>query len=215
MLDKKVVIIGGTPYDSNIGKEIFERLKYYSICRCVSQDPVSQIKKHTSSISLLQNQVIDIVLSYKNSYYLIFCNSLSFSIDINVITEHCRRDDFVTLKDVYKDIEFRGKKILLCVADKLTFNRISDFLHINYENMQISFLPLLSHIINIENGGFNFNQFQIDISEKAKEIKASDIIVGCTHFELHKLNNLETYNIIYPGQLTLKKMAIRLNKPNY
>ncbi len=91
MLHRETVhILGATPKDTEIGQSICLKKGLISKAMHVSSNPAKQAVLHTYDIPELEDKVIDLILQNNARELIVFCNSLSFSLDwINFFLRMC------------------------------------------------------------------------------------------------------------------------------
>lgn len=199
---KRYLVIGGTAYDTNIGIDFISQNNKIAFGFPVSTTPEQQTALQKNDIKKLETHIIQGINEFHNEIdeIVVFCNSLSFSLDWYKIQPEISTP-IVTLLEVYSTLELKNNSVGLLTANTNTLSSISSFLNDQYQNLSILGLAALPLISKIEQDRIDPATSLSHYFNLCKENNIQDVIIGCTHFETMNTEDIDdSINLIFPGR---------------
>ncbi len=199
-----VHVLGGTAKDSEIGQAICRKKGLISKAIHVSSDPEKQAVLHTYDLPELEDKVVDLIIQNHARDLIVFCNSLSFSLDWNSVNNktECRIFD---MRAAYRKVLGQKKAVAILTADCITLERISKYIKKHYPKAIVKGYALFPLVEYAEKHD-DMAQIVIgDLVELTRKIGIDTFIVGCTHFEKQSINNSKGIEIVYPGKMLIEE----------
>ena len=220
-------IIAGTPIDTKMGIEYFKKRKIRSIGMAVGKSPQEQTFIEQLSPIDLTKKVIKMVkesLVDKIDGLVIYCNSLSGAIDIDLLGTELEIP-ILTPHNVYKKISIKYDYFGVLAANCQSLSKIEKTFVANNKNAKIFGLANINIVIDIEQNmdpaDIIKKYFLIQVFDLMKSCKVNKIILGCTHFVYLMDVLCDRYNgLIYePSEEIAKEVQSIFNcnqiYPNY
>ena len=199
-----VHVLGATPKDTEIGQAICRKKGLISKAMHVSSNPEKQAVLHTYDIPELEDKVVDLILQNHARDLIVFCNSLSFSLDWNSVKKktECRIFD---IRAAYRQVIGHKNAVAILAADCITLERISKYIKKHYPKAIVKGYALFPLVEYAEKHDDMAQTIIGDLVELTKRIGIDTFIVGCTHFEKYSLNNSKGSEIVYPGTMIIEE----------
>lgn len=197
--------MGGTTVDVCIGQNILHKKGIYPKAIYVSQDPITQSYMQTDNLEKLERKVIELILLNKPDILIVFCNSLSFALNWQIIEQKtgCIIHD---LKNPYIFLLKDMKLIALLTADCVTLHRISNFLHRVYPDIKLYGYAMLPLVELFEKQSKNIKSIINQLYKISIKLAVDAFIIGCTHFENYNIYKQSTTDILFPGKFLLDQI---------
>lgn len=207
-------IIGGTNYDTKVGIQLFKQnhinCKGYPISLSPDEQDLFQQMNFINQVDII-DQIFKKIIKDQINEVVVFCNSLSFSVDFECFEEKYNIKVH-TVKRLLQNTEITSKNIFLLTANKSCMLNVKNFLQKRNKNFNISGYYSLNLINRIEQGAFDFNEVSKILNQKLK--KDSLLFVGCTHYANYYHNFVKEYpiRVIESGHLLLKFISAFTHK---
>lgn len=215
----KIGLIAGTVVDTKMGVSLLEKHNYDSIFLPISKNCVEQDKMQYFSKNELQEIFEDTckkALSEKADKILIYCNSLSSSVNYKSVSKKLNIDIISPLES-YISLPSYAKNVVILAANGVSAHTVDKIISTNNKNVKTISIGNLSIVEQIESNkspkeildSLNLKGL-ISYLENIKldEYKVDSIILTCTHFPYIKsaLQEISTLNIIDPSEDILKRL---------
>lgn len=203
---KRIGVVAETKVDTEIGVELLKKYGFNVSGTTIGKDPQGNTRLQVLERNKLEKLVLDNIYKMKKhkkiDIVLIYCNSLSTSINLNKIKEEAGLPIVTPLKSYIK----AGKKhdiISVLGANNQALAGIEKIIQSANKNAQIVGVSALPIVYRIEKGQPPYKIIeQLDLANLIKFIEkvgSEIIILGCTHFpylknELEKITRLEIFN---------------------
>lgn len=215
MKKKKIGVIAATKFDTSLGISLLRKNGFVAIGFSLSKNPQEQTILQTFSKKKLTQLVITNInkLIYKGvSQIVIYCNSLSGSIDLKKVRQKSHIQ-VITPLEIYEKLAISYNTIGLiaanclscCNIEKLILKKNKKCIVIGYGNL---------HIVNDVERGLTSKEIieKHSLNSVVKSIKkggAQIIIIGCTHFSgIYKpLSKIPKINLFEPSIEIVKKLS--------
>lgn len=211
----KLGVFAGTFEDTKMGEDLLKSRGFETIAYPISKNPKEQSLLQYYSREELTKIVEEKIKDAKNKgaeKILIYCNSLSASIDLESLS-HRQAIQIITPLDFYKDLDTKYEKIIILAANSKSAHEIDKLLSEKSfrDTISLGFLSLVEEIekktspekivdkLNLKDlfGFFN-----------GMENKADGIILACTHFPYMKdaFKRLTDIEILDPAEDMIKRI---------
>lgn len=210
----KIGVIAGTPVDTQMGIDFVKRQNFEAVGCATAGSPEEQNRLQFLEPKYLTQKVSDIIKDFEaQSIYrtMVYCNSLSSAIDMELIRKKHPNSLIITPLDIYRKLAEHYKKIILWAANGQCLSAIE---HIFYKQnpsidiMGMSMLPVIK-AIEERNPPVNIiNRFEL-ISLGSEKFDADCLILGCTHLPYlqSELSKRLTLPIIDPAMEMLEALT--------
>ncbi|CAH2213009.1 aspartate/glutamate racemase family protein [Tepidibacter aestuarii] len=205
----KVSVIAGTPIDTQMGVDFLISKGINACGYSVSSCPEEQSKFQILSPFELADKIRKIIKKIKSENIdtiLIYCNSLSASVDMDKLSieEDIR---IITPLSIYKKIAYNFKNIGVLTANNKSSAGIEKVVQSVNSDCNVIGIGILPLVVDIEKGISAekiVEKFSLrNVMEFYNSIKVDVVILGCTHFP-YLYNELKKYSeipILDPAEL--------------
>ncbi len=182
----KIGVIAGTPIDTQMGVDFISQKGFQAIGESTASSPKEQNLLQFLGPKKLTQKVISIIKDYekqKITRTMIYCNSLSAAIDIELIKKSVPRTKLVTPLDIYEKLAKQYSKITLWAANGQCLSAIEKIFYEEnpgIEIMGISMLPVIESIENLEPSVSIIKKFDLK-SMFVNSFRPAALVLGCTH----------------------------------
>ena len=220
MKDIKVAVIAGTPVDTQMGVDFLKSKDIDAYSYPVSKNPKEQTVFQTMDITKRKTELIKLIKKIKKDNMdsiMVYCNSLSSSIDFGELSE-LENIFIVTPLDVYKTLAKDYTYIAVIAANNQATGGIEKTIVNENGECIVVGTGILSLVMDIES------------KKEAKEILENNciqpllkfyeginveaLILGCTHFSYFRetIKDMTTLKIIDPAEQMYEML---ISKTNY
>jgi glutamate racemase len=196
-----ICVIGGDHYDARMGVTMLAQRGIVASSVAVSESPADYMSRQHDHASL-QAFVFDRIATVKADTYVVFCNTLSFSMDWDLLSRKLGAP-VTTLAAVYREFLKSYKSIGVIAMHEHTLYNIRKFCdreHSELETICFSMMPL---VVGAEQGATFINETLNDLIGVSARLEADAFVFGCTHFEDCIFDN-PPIELVYPGELLLE-----------
>ena len=212
----KIAVMGGTPVDSRLGKELLEKHGFVDILSVpISNNPIEQTTFQSSSseyrMAFMREKVEELRAEYDAIF--VYCNSLSSVVDFDQLSQEYEMP-MITPMQMYRQLAMDYQQVAVMAANSHGLMGVENNLYKANPSLQVIGITLLELVKSIE---ANLSSKEIatkfDFSSLISFFNGSNVeavILGCTHFPYIKeeLESLTKLPIIDVGEYmvrTLKK----------
>lgn len=224
--EKVVGIIAATICDAKLGASQIMKKGFKAIPFYISPSPNQQTALQNNK-NLLTKKVIlaiEFLINEGASFIVIYCYSMSLSIDMNSILNKFQVK-IISPLEIVKDLKFSSTYVGLMCANNIALSnseKIFSRLHPKIKLIGVGAISIVESIEkSIEPNLLIKKHGIIKIFEFFKLNNCHDLILGCTHFEyfyqelLYKLNRTNNQlNCVPIFDLLLKKLIEIVNETN-
>lgn len=196
----RIRVIGGTRYDAQIGVEMLAKRRIVSEPLSIADSPEEYIDRARNPAEF-QEWVCEKVLAVPAGIFLVFCNSLSFSMDWELISRRAGIP-ILTLTTVYREFIANLESVGVIAAHEHTLFNIRKFFDKERSRMETIGYSMLPLVEDAEEGVPQIEQVLGKFVEISAGLGAEAFILGCTHFENCTVENAPI-EVIYPGKKLL------------
>jgi glutamate racemase len=184
----QVAVIGGTPGDARLGREMLEQAGASCESFFLSQTPAEQhLSQHTAP-SQLEARVSDLIRRLNADGYariVIFCNSLSTLVDLHKLESQSHAPIFSPIA-MHRRLPSLYSRILFLTANGQALAGIERELLSIAPQVKVTGIAMLALVEAIENN-VPLDQLVIrfgvpNIVDFAAELQVDAIVLACTHF---------------------------------
>lgn len=196
----RIYVIGGTHYDAKMGVKMLAKRKIASEPLSITDSPEEYMVR-AKNPAALQEWVRVKIADVPAEIFLVFCNSLSFSMDWDLISKQVGVP-IMTLTTVYREFIANLGSVGVITAHEHTLFNIRKFFdkeHGKIETIGYSMLPLVE---GAEEGAPHINDVLGKLVGVSAGLGAEAFIFGCTHFEDCVVENAPI-EVVYPGEKLL------------
>lgn len=180
-------IIGGSPFDTQLGVQLLDSLGLKSRGSSLSKDCLGQNLFQKNSKEQIENIIIDSILNLKKGgnidYILIYCISLSNLIDISSLEEKTNIK-IITPLGAFTKLNLKKNQTLIIAANHQSSCNIGKILKRN----NILSIDNIDFVRKIEIGTpikeLLETEFIQTIFKLIKKENIKTLILGCTHFNV-------------------------------
>lgn len=198
---KKIYVIGGTHYDAKLGANLLSQLKIASEPISITDSPQECFVRGQDPTSF-QEWIYGKIVGLPAELFLVFCNSLSFSIDWELLSKQVGVP-IVSLATVYRDFIANFRVVGVIAAHEYTLCDIRKFFDKEYGKIQTIGYSILPLVEDTEKGSTHINNVLSKLIDISAGLGADAFIFGCTHFEDCVVANAPI-EVIYPGKKLLE-----------
>ena len=154
---EEVIVVAGTPIDTELGAEILKQNDYLPISCAVSDTPYQQTILQSSPTTLqdiVVEKVITLVQQYNNKPKVVFiyCNSLSVAINIEQLRMRLSFLTIISPLEVYQQIAHKYHHLALLGANSQCVGRIETFLYQQSDTLNyVNGIGCLDIVVDVEN----------------------------------------------------------------
>lgn len=184
-----VGVISGTPFDTKLGVTNVKKLGINAISYCLSTNPTEQTSLQKNKILLLQkvNLAINSLINAGANCILIYCNSMSLSINLDILRK--KYDvKIISTVDIVKNIKLSSSRVGLLSANCHTVSNMESLLLRGNPKCSIIGLAFLPLVNTIELGTAPKKIIEqhglIELLKFFAANNCGELILGCTHFEI-------------------------------
>jgi len=207
----KIGVIAGTPVDTQMGVDFIKSKGYDSHGIATATNPEEQNRLQFLDPETLTEKVSSIIgdLGKAGIYKtMIYCNSLSSAIDIELIRKKNSKNRIVTPLDVYRNISAVYNKVVLWAANAQCLAGIERIFYeknASIDIIGISMLPVIKSIEEQNSIDTIYDNFDL-IALCQEYYKPEALILGCTHlpYLLPSLSEKVDIPIIDPAEKMLE-----------
>nr|WP_245523190.1 Asp/Glu racemase [Thermosediminibacter oceani] len=211
MLYSAFGVIAGTPLDTKMGVDFIRKRGFEAVGKPAASNPEEQSMLQFLNADALTRKVIAIIgdfqkLDIKN--VMIYCNSLSAAIDLELVKHECSAVNIVTPLQVYRNLASRYRRLVVWAANGRCLQTIEKILYENNPAIQIigvSLLPVIVAIENLERPETIVKKF--DLADLVfKGFNPEGLVLGCTHLPYlkEKLEEIFSAPVIDPAEEMLR-----------
>lgn len=205
----KIGIIAGTPIDTQMGVDLIKKKGFEAEGVHTAANPEEQTVLQFLYPNLLTQKVIDIISDFeiKGIYRtIIYCNSLSSSIDLKKVRAKQPKTLLVTPLDIYCRLARNYTSIMLWAANAQSLAGIEKVFYEHNPSIQIlglSMLPVVEAIEKLNLPEDIIEQFNMSsMAPRLPQIEA--LVLGCTHFPYLKDKLSVSFEVIDPTEKMLE-----------
>lgn len=209
----KIGVIAGTPVDTQMGVDFACERGYKAFGFSTASCSKEQNQLQFLQPEMLTKRVVSIIKKLERERIfrvMVYCNSLSSAIDVRYVRNYCQNAILVTPLDIYKELSYNFRKIILWAANGQSLSCIEKVFYESNPNIEIiglSMLPVINAIEEQKTPWDIFKQFRLK-NFYIREIKADSLVLGCTHLSYLLPALLKSFDIpiIDPAEKMLKKL---------
>lgn len=194
---KKIYVIGGTHYDAKVGVHLLTKFNIASEPIAITDSPDEYIFRE-KNLTSFQEWVYGKIVDLPAKIFLVFCNSLSFSIDWKLLSKRVGVP-IVPLTTVYRDFVADFRVVGVIAAHEHTLYNIRRFFDKEHGKIQTIGYSMLPLVEDTEKGVTHINDVLGKLVDISAGLGADAFIFGCTHFEDCVVTNAPI-EVIYPGK---------------
>jgi len=194
---KKIYVIGGTHYDAKVGVHLLTKFNIASEPIAITDSPDEYIVRE-KNLTSFQEWIYEKIVNLPAKIFLVFCNSLSFSIDWKLLSQRVGVP-IVPLTKVYRDFIADFRFVGVIAANELTLYNIRRFFDKEHGKIQTIGYSMQSLVKDAEKGVTHINDVLGKLVDISAGLGADAFIFGCTHFEDCAVANAPI-EVIYPGK---------------
>ncbi|MGI6485996.1 MAG: Asp/Glu racemase [Tepidanaerobacteraceae bacterium] len=212
-MSKRIGVIAGTPIDTMLGVNFVKQNGLRAVGLSTASDPQEQNRLQYLNPDELTNKVSFIIKKLEGQGVfktMIYCNSLSAAIDIDLINRLNPNTSLVTPLDVYKRFSINVKSLVIWAANGQCLENIEKIFYKHNPLIQIigvSLLPVVKAIEELRPPDRIIKDFSLHkLCPKSSEPSA--LLLGCTHFPYLKeeLKHYLSIPIIDPAENMLNEL---------
>ncbi len=209
----KIGIIAGTPIDTMLGIEFVNKNGLKAVGSPTASDPQEQNRLQYLSSTALTDKVISIISQFEEQDVyktMIYCNSLSAAIDMDLIRRQKPGTLLISPLDVYKRLSIKFKSLVLWAANGQCLESIEKIFYEQNSAIQImgvSMLPVVKAIEELRPADSIIEEFSLH-EMCPKKFGASALLLGCTHLPYlkNRLKQLLPLPVIDPAEEMLAEL---------
>ena len=202
----KIAVMGGTPVDSRLGKELLEKHGFVDILPVpISNNPIEQTTFQSLDEVEREQYIRGVIDGLKNDIDAVFvyCNSLSSVVNFDYLQEEYRLP-MITPMQMYRTLGVEHDYLAVMAANSHGLTGVENNLYIANPNLKVFGVTMLELVKAIETGKPQEEIIkQFDFQSlfhyfESTEIEA--VVLGCTHFpyvktELEQLSNIPIIDV--------------------
>ncbi|MBS4099366.1 MAG: hypothetical protein KGZ83_21345 [Sulfuricella sp.] len=195
-----VYVIGGDHYDAQMGVKMLAQRGIAAMPLAITDSPEEYMLR-AQDHPALQEHVFTKIAGVSARVFLVFCNTLSFSMDWEMLSARAGVP-IVNLKTAYRELVADFKSVGVIAIHEHTLHNIRRFFdreHGKLETIGFSMMPLVE---SVEIGAAHINAVLGQLVGVSAGLGAEAFIFGCTHFEDCVVEN-SPIQIVYPGKKLL------------
>ena len=195
----KIAVMGGTPVDSRLGKELLEKHGFVDILPVpISNNPIEQTTFQSSSseyrMAFMREKVEE--LRAECDAIFVYCNSLSSVVDFDQLSQEYEMP-MITPMQMYRQLAMDYQQVAVMAANShgLTLLELVKSIEANLSPKEIATKFDFSSLFSFFNGS-----------------NVEAVILGCTHFPYIKeeLESLTKLPIIDVGEYMVRTLKEKL-----
>ncbi|HHW56464.1 MAG TPA: Asp/Glu racemase [Clostridia bacterium] len=197
---KTIGVIAGTPTDTQMGVNFVKKNGFEALGVSTASNPDEQNILQFLKPDVLTQKVISVIENFREQNIkkiMIYCNSLSASIDFEIIKQKYPDIHIVTPLQVYHMIALEYNRLIIWTANSQSLEAIEKIFYKNNPLVQIigiTMLPIIRSIENFENPEVIIENFNL-INLVPKNFYPDGLVLGCTHLPYLKEALAEKLNI--------------------
>ena len=204
----KVAVIAGTPVDTMMGADFLKEKGMDAVCFPISENPIKQTEFQVSSDYEKERVIKEIIDKARRDgidRILVFCNSLSGSMDMDKISKE-ENIPIITPMNVYREIAKDHKKLGVIAANSQGLSGIEKALVGSNPECIVLGVGMLPLVLDVESKKNPVDIIKDNGLEMVMELfkinNAERVILGCTHFPYfgHELAKHTDIEIIDPSE---------------
>lgn len=192
-----VYVIGGDHYDAQMGVRMLAERGIASSPLAITDSPEEYMLRAQEHASL-EEHVFRKIEKVPAKIFLVFCNTLSFSMDWDSLSRKVGVP-IINLMTVYREFIADFKSVGVIAIHEHTLHNIRKFFdreHGRLETIGFSMMPLVE---GVEEGATHTKEVLSKLVSVSAGLGADAFIFGCTHFEDCVLENAQI-EVVYPGK---------------
>ncbi|MCG0276803.1 MAG: Asp/Glu racemase [Thermosediminibacteraceae bacterium] len=206
-------VIAGTPQDTKMGVDFIRKKGFEAVGVPAASSPEEQNMLQFLKPEILTRKVIAIIGDFQKQNIknvMIYCNSLSATIDLELIRQECSAANILTPLQAYRNLASRYRKLMVWAANGMCLKTIEKILYENNPAIQIigiSMLPVINAIESLERPEDIVYKF--NLTGLVKSFNPEGLVLGCTHLPYlkEKLEGNLSIPVIDPAEEMLKDVA--------
>ena len=211
-----IAVLAGTPVDTQMGMDVLHSAGLHGLAFPLANDPWEQTAFQISSSEEKRNKVRSVLRNAQTQgcrNVLVYCNSLSASVDFPPLAEETGLH-IVTPLDVYRQLAAQYRRLALIAANAQGLAGIERTLLSANPNLELRSAGLLPVVLSIESGmppEELVTSHQLDtLAAWFADCGAEALILGCTHFPYFKaaLSQRTALPLIDPTEEMLQLLKI-------
>jgi len=213
--DKTIGVIAGTPVDTQMGVDFIRKKGLEAVGIPAASSPDEQNMLQFLKPDALTQKVISIIGDFQKQNIrkvMIYCNSLSAAIDLELVKQKYPDTNIVTPLQVYHSLASRYKRLVILAANGQSLKTIEKIFYENNPTIQIigvTTLPVIRAIENLEIPEIIIDKFNL-ADLVPKNFNAEGLVLGCTHLPYlkEKLEQKLNVPIIDPAEKMLAELFL-------
>lgn len=187
-----IAVLAGTPVDTQMGADLLTANGLRAISFPLASDPLAQTAFQLSSQREKRDAVLSVLHSARDrgcGRVLVYCNSLSSSVDFDALAEETGLR-IVTPLQVYRSLPARYRRLGLIAANAQGLAGIERTLYQADPSMELLGVSLLPVVLSIEAGlppkELVAQHRLAELAEWFRSRGMEALVLGCTHFPYFK-----------------------------
>ena len=205
----KIAVMGGTPVDSRLGKELLEKHAFVDILPVpISNNPIEQTTFQSSSseyrMAFMREKVEELRAEYDAIF--VYCNSLSSVVDFDQLSQEYEMP-MITPMQMYRQLAMNYQQVAVMAANSHGLMGVENNLYKAKPSLQVKSIEANLSPKEIAT--------KFDFSSLFSFFNGSNVeavILGCTHFPYIKeeLESLTKLPIIDVGEYMVRTLKEKL-----
>lgn len=180
-------VIAGTPQDTRMGVEFLKKKGLDAVGIPTASSPEEQNLLQYQRAGALTQKVIDIIGEFHKkdiNSIIIYCNSLSAALDLDLVKSRCPASTILTPLEAYRNLASRYSRLAVWAANAQCLKVIEGILYDSNPSIRIigvTLLPMVSAIEKLLPPEDIFEEFGLSCL-LPRNFRAEGLVLGCTHF---------------------------------
>ncbi|WP_148867889.1 aspartate/glutamate racemase family protein [Thermosediminibacter litoriperuensis] len=169
-----------------MGVDFIRKRGFEAVGKPLASSPEEQNILQYQKADALTRKVIAIIGDFQKlniRKVMIYCNSLSAAIDLELVRQKCSGTNIVTPLQVYRNLASRYRRLMIWAANGRCLETIEKILYENNPAIQIigvSLLPVINAIENLDRPEAIVDKFNL-AGLVLKGFNPEGLVLGCTH----------------------------------
>lgn len=192
-----VYVIGGDHYDAQMGVKMLAERGVAALPLAISDCPEEYMLRAQDPLAL-QEHVFRKIKEVSAKVFLVFCNTLSFSMDWEALSRRAGVP-IINLMTAYRELVSGYQHVAVVAVHEHTLHNIRRFFDSEQGKLQTIGFSMMPLVKGAEVGATHINDVLGKLVGVSAGLGAEAFIFGCTHFEDRIVENAPIA-VIYPGK---------------